>query len=161
MMWRAHQFQCSCAVSARALYGGTFTLFNETLPQCGIEVRFIDAEDPENFVRAMDENTRAFYCETVSNVCELTYESRTSYDLYVLNSCFAILFQQKPALEICDLEVISNLAHSHGLPVIVDSTFSTPYLTKPFEFGCDIIVTSCTKWIGGHGSGYVQHISSL
>ena len=113
-----------------------------------IEVCFIDAEDPENFVRTMDENTRAFYCETVSNVCELTYESCTSHDFYVLNSCFAILFQQKPAFEICDLEVIFNLAHSHGLPDIVDS--------------CDVIVTSCcTKWIGGHGSGYVQYISSL
>lgn len=56
------------SVAARALYGGTFTLFNETLPQLGIEVRFIDAEDPENFVRAMDDNTRAFFCETVSNV---------------------------------------------------------------------------------------------
>ncbi|KAL7527847.1 hypothetical protein ACHAWF_002329, partial [Thalassiosira exigua] len=112
-------------VTSRALYGGTFTLFNETLPQFGIEVRFIDAEDPLNFERAMDSKTRAFFCETVSN----------------------------PSLEICDLEEIASVAHMHGLPVIVDSTFSTPYLCKPFEFGCDIVVSSMTKWIGGHGSG--------
>lgn len=62
-------------------------------------------------------------------------------------------FLSKPSLEISDLETISNLAHSHGLPVIVDSTFSTPYLTKPFEFGCDIIASSLTKWAGGHGAG--------
>ena len=59
----------------------------------------------------------------------------------------------KPALEVCDLETIADVAHSHGLPVIVDSTFSTPYLTKPFEFGCDIVVSSLTKWVGGHGAG--------
>ena len=73
----------------------------------------------------MDDKTCAFFCETVSN----------------------------PALEICDLETIAALAHSHGLPVIVDSTFSTPYLCKPFDFGCDIVVSSMTKWIGGHGAG--------
>ena len=84
-------------VSARALYGGTFTLFNEELKRMGIEVRFVDAEDPDNFERAMDEKTRAFFCESVSN----------------------------PALEICDLEAISYVAHKHGVPVIVDSTFST------------------------------------
>lgn len=111
-------------VSARALYGGTFTMFNDLLPKFGIEVRFVDAEDPANFELAMDENTRAFFCESVSN----------------------------PALEICDLEEIANGAHRHGLPLIVDSTFSTPYLCKPFEFGCDIIVSSLTKWVGGHGA---------
>ena len=84
-------------VSARALYGGTFTMFNDLLPKFGIEVRFVDAEDPANFELAMDENTRAFFCESVSN----------------------------PALEICDLEEIANGAHRHGLPLIVDSTFST------------------------------------
>mmetsp|Transcript_24748 Transcript_24748/g.51786 ORF Transcript_24748/g.51786 Transcript_24748/m.51786 type:complete len:446 (+) Transcript_24748:143-1480(+) len=112
-------------VAARAIYGGTFTLFNETLPQFGIQVRFVDAEDPQNFATAADENTRAFFCETVSN----------------------------PALEVTDLESIANLAHENGLPVIVDSTFSTPYLCRPFEFGCDIVVSSMTKWVGGHGSG--------
>ncbi|KAL7529564.1 hypothetical protein ACHAXR_003031, partial [Thalassiosira sp. AJA248-18] len=112
-------------VSARALYGGTFTMFNDLLPKFGIEVRFVDAEDPENFERALDDKTRAFFCESVSN----------------------------PALEICDLEMISTFAHRHGLPLICDSTFSTPYLCKPFEHGCDIIVSSLTKWVGGHGAG--------
>jgi len=111
-------------VSASALYGGTFTMFNDILSKFGIEVRFIDAEDPSNFEKAMDDKTRAFFCESVSN----------------------------PALEICDLDVISELAHKHGLPVIVDSTFSTPYLCRPFDHGCDIVVSSLTKWVGGHGA---------
>ncbi|KAL7520083.1 hypothetical protein ACHAWX_004828 [Stephanocyclus meneghinianus] len=111
-------------VSARALYGGTFTMFNDLLPKFGIKVKFVDAEDPQNFVEAIDDKTRAFFCESVSN----------------------------PALEICDLEMIATLAHDNGLPVIVDSTFSTPYLCRPFEFGCDIVVSSLTKWVGGHGS---------
>ena len=84
-------------VSSRALYGGTFTMFNDLLPKFGITVRFVDAEDPANFERSMDEKTRAFFCESVSN----------------------------PSLEICDLDAISQSAHAHGLPVIVDSTFST------------------------------------
>jgi O-acetylhomoserine (thiol)-lyase len=88
-------------------------MFNDILPKFGIEVRFVDAEDPENFKKAADDKTRAFFCESVSN----------------------------PALEICDLERIAELAHEDGLPVIVDSTFSTPYLCKPFEFGCDIVVS--------------------
>ncbi|KAL3797575.1 hypothetical protein ACHAWO_012589 [Cyclotella atomus] len=111
-------------VAARALYGGTFTMFNDLLPKFGIDVRFVDAEDPHNFVRTMDNNTRAFFCETVSN----------------------------PSLEICDLETIATLAHEKGVPVIADSTFSTPYLCKPFDFGVDIIVSSLTKWVGGHGA---------
>ncbi|KAL7511113.1 hypothetical protein ACHAXN_008811 [Cyclotella atomus] len=111
-------------VAARALYGGTFTMFNDLLPKFGIDVRFVDAEDPHNFVRAMDNNTRAFFCETVSN----------------------------PSLEICDLETIATLAHEKGVPVIADSTFSTPYLCKPFDFGVDIIISSLTKWVGGHGA---------
>eukprot|EP00804_Cyclotella_cryptica_P005875 CCRYP_000160-RB/>CCRYP_000160-RB protein AED:0.37 eAED:0.37 QI:390/0.77/0.6/1/0.22/0.2/10/0/388 len=110
-------------VSARALYGGTFTMFNDLIPKFGIDVKFVDAENPQNFVEAMDDKSRAFFCETVSN----------------------------PALEICDLEMIATLAHENGLPVIVDSTFSIPYLCRPFEFGCDV-VSSLTKWVGGHGS---------
>ena len=85
-------------VSARALYGGTFTMFSELLPKFGIEVRFVDAEDPANFDAAADEKTRAYFCESVSN----------------------------PALEVCDLEAIAELSHGRGLPTIVDSTFSTP-----------------------------------
>mmetsp|Transcript_36711 Transcript_36711/g.66039 ORF Transcript_36711/g.66039 Transcript_36711/m.66039 type:complete len:446 (+) Transcript_36711:104-1441(+) len=112
-------------VSARALYGGTFTMFNDILANFGIEVRFVDAEDPSNFEGMVDEKTRAFFCESVSN----------------------------PALEICDLGEISKVAHRHGLPLICDSTFSTPYLCKPFDHGADIVVSSLTKWVGGHGSG--------
>lgn len=100
-------------------------MFNDLLPKFGIKVRFVDAEDPKNFERAMDDKTRAFFCESVSN----------------------------PALEICDLEVIGASAHDHGLPLICDSTFSTPYLCKPFDHGCDIVVSSLTKWVGGHGAG--------
>ena len=100
-------------------------MFNDILPKLGIEIRFVDGGDPANFAAAADEKTRAFFCESVSN----------------------------PSLEIFDLEEIANGAHSLGLPLIVDSTFSTPYLCRPFDFGADIIVTSATKWLGGHGAG--------
>ena len=112
-------------VSARNLYGGTYTQFNDILPALGITVKFVDSNDPENFRKAIDGKTRALFCETVSN----------------------------PALEIADLEAIAKVAHDNGLPLIVDSTFSTPYLTKPLEHGADIVVHSLTKWFGGHGAG--------
>lgn len=112
-------------VSARNLYGGTYTQFNDILPSMGIEVRFVDSQDPQAFANAIDENTRALFCETVSN----------------------------PALEITDLDAVAEVAHSHGLPFIVDSTFSTPYLTRPIDHGADIVVHSLTKWMGGHGAG--------
>ena len=112
-------------VSARNLYGGTYTQFNDILPALGITVKFVDSNDPENFRAAIDDKTRALFCESVSN----------------------------PALEIADLEAISKVAHDNGLPLIVDSTFSTPYLTKPLEHGADIVVHSLTKWFGGHGVG--------
>ncbi len=112
-------------VSARNLYGGSYTQFKDILPALGIEVRFVDSNHPENFAAAADEKTRAFFCESVSN----------------------------PALEISDIEAIANSAHSLGLPLIVDSTFSTPYLTRPIDFGADIVVHSLTKWLGGHGTG--------
>ena len=112
-------------VSARNLYGGSYTQFKDILPALGIEVRFVDSNDPSNFAAAADDKTRAFFCETVSN----------------------------PALEVSDLQAIADSAHSIGLPLIVDSTFSTPYLTKPIEFGADIVVHSLTKWLGGHGTG--------
>jgi O-acetylhomoserine (thiol)-lyase len=111
-------------VSARNLYGGSYTQFKDILPALGIEVRFVDSNDPQNFAAAADDKTRAFFCESVSN----------------------------PALEISDLEAIAGIAHGIGLPLIVDSTFSTPYLTKPIEFGADIVVHSLTKWLGGHGA---------
>jgi O-acetylhomoserine (thiol)-lyase len=112
-------------VSARNLYGGTYTQFNDILPALGIKVKFVDSNDPQNFAIAIDDKTRALFCETVSN----------------------------PALEITDLEAVAKIAHAHGLPLIVDATFSTPYLTRPIDFGADIIVHSLTKWFGGHGTG--------
>ncbi len=112
-------------ISARNLYGGTYTQFNDILPKLGIEVRLIDSTDPENFARAIDGKTRALFCETVSN----------------------------PALEVSDLDAIGDIAKSHGIPLIVDATFSTPYLTRPLDHGADIVVHSLTKWFGGHGTG--------
>jgi O-acetylhomoserine (thiol)-lyase len=112
-------------VSARNLYGGTYTQFNDILPALGITVKFVDSNDPENFRKAIDCKTRALFCETVSN----------------------------PALEVADLEAIAKVAHDNALPLIVDSTFSTPYLTRPLEHGADIVVHSLTKWFGGHGAG--------
>jgi O-acetylhomoserine (thiol)-lyase len=112
-------------VSAQNLYGGTYTQFKDILPQLGIEVRFVDSSDPANFAKAADDKTRAFFCETVSN----------------------------PALQVSDLSAIAEAAHGIGLPLIVDSTFSTPALTRPLEHGADIVVHSATKWLGGHGAG--------
>jgi len=112
-------------VSARNLYGGTYTQFNDLLPALGITVKFVDSTDPENFRAAIDDKTRAVFCESVSN----------------------------PALEIADLEGIAKVAHEYGVPLIVDSTFSTPYLTQPLAHGADIVVHSLTKWFGGHGAG--------
>ena len=112
-------------VSARNLYGGTYTQFNDILPALGIKVKLVDSNDPQNFAKAIDEKTRALFVETVSN----------------------------PALEIVDLEAVAKVAHDHGIPLIVDATFSTPYLTKPLDFGADIVVHSLTKWFGGHGTG--------
>jgi O-acetylhomoserine (thiol)-lyase len=112
-------------VSARNLYGGTYTQFNDILPSLGITVKFVDSNDPDNFAKAIDDKTRAVFVETVSN----------------------------PALEVVDLEKVAKVAHDHGIPLLVDATFSTPYLTKPLDFGADIVIHSLTKWFGGHGTG--------
>lgn len=112
-------------VSARNLYGGSYTQFNDILPGFGITTKFVDSNNAQNFADAIDENTRALFCETVSN----------------------------PALEIADLDAIAKIAHEHGLPLIVDSTFSTPWLTNPIDHGADIVIHSLTKWFGGHGTG--------
>lgn len=112
-------------VSARNLYGGTYTQFKDILPALGIQVRFVDSNDPQNFAQAIDDQTRALFCETVSN----------------------------PALEITDLDAVAAIAKRHGLPLVVDATFSTPYLTQPLAHGADIVVHSLTKWFGGHGTG--------
>ncbi len=112
-------------VSANNLYGGTYTQFNDILPKLGINVSFIDPNNPENFAAAITQNTKALFCETVSN----------------------------PGLDVADLHAIGDIARAHNIPLIVDSTFSTPYLTRPIEHGSDIVVHSLTKWLGGHGNG--------
>lgn len=112
-------------VSANNLYGGTYTQFNDILPDFGIKVKFVDPNEPQNFADAIDEKTKALFCETVSN----------------------------PGLDIADLEAIAKIAHDNGIPLIVDATFSTPYLTRSIEHGADIVVHSLTKWFGGHGAG--------
>lgn len=112
-------------ISARNLYGGSYTQFNDILPALGIEVRFVDSQDPQQFANAIDDKTRALFCETVSN----------------------------PALEVTDLDAVGEVAKAHGIPLIVDATCSTPYLTNPLNHGADIVVHSLTKWLGGHGTG--------
>jgi O-acetylhomoserine (thiol)-lyase len=111
-------------VSANNLYGGTFTQFNDILPQFGIKVHFVDPKNPENFAKAITPKTKLLFCETVSN----------------------------PGLDVADLEAIAAIAHKNGLPLVVDATFSTPYLTRPLDHGADIVVHSLTKWMGGHGT---------
>lgn len=112
-------------VSANNLYGGTYTQFNDILPKFGINVKFVDPNNPENFASAITDKTKALFCETVSN----------------------------PGLDVADLKAIGDIASAHGIPLVVDSTFSTPYLTRPIEHGCDVVVHSLTKWLGGHGNG--------
>jgi O-acetylhomoserine (thiol)-lyase len=111
-------------IAANDLYGGTFVQFNSILPQLGITVKFVDPGNPANFERAINENTRAIFCETVGN----------------------------PTLNVIDFEAVSAIARAHHLPLVVDSTFTTPYLFKPFEHGADVVIHSLTKWMGGHGT---------
>ena len=111
-------------ISTSSLYGGTYNLFAHTFPQMGIETRFIDAGDYEKIAPLIDEKTKAVFCESIGN----------------------------PAGNIADLEKIAKIAHASGVPVIVDNTVATPYLCRPFEHGCDIVVHSLTKYMGGHGS---------
>lgn len=110
-------------VSAANLYGGTYAMFTNTLPRLGINVSLVEGTAPENFAKAVQKNTKAFYVETIGN----------------------------PALDVPDFEAIAKVAGEHGVPVIVDNTFATPYLCRPFEYGANIVVHSTTKWIGGHG----------
>jgi O-acetylhomoserine (thiol)-lyase len=111
-------------VSSVNLYGGTTNLFNNTLSEQGIETTFVDPANPANFEAAIKPNTKLLYTETLGN----------------------------PNSDISDLEAIAEIAHRHGLPLIVDSTFATPYLLRPIEHGADIVVHSATKFIGGHGT---------
>jgi len=111
-------------VSAATLYGGTYNLFAHTLPQFGIQTRFADYREPESFARLIDERTKAVYIESIGN----------------------------PLGNITDIAKIAEVAHRHGVPLIVDNTVATPYLLRPFEHGADIVVHSLTKYLGGHGN---------
>ncbi len=111
-------------VSSATLYGGTYNMFSYTLPRLGIKVKLVDPKDPENFQRAITANTKAVYAETIGN----------------------------PKIDVLDIESVAAIAHNNGIPLIVDSTFATPYLCRPIDFGADIVVHSATKFIGGHGT---------
>lgn len=111
-------------VSASTIYGGTHSLFVNTFPTFGIKVNFVDPDNVENFQKAINEKTKAVFIETIGN----------------------------PGINICDIEAIADIAHKNGVPLIIDNTFATPYLCRPFEFGADIVVHSATKYIGGHGT---------
>ncbi len=111
-------------VASASLYGGTYNLFHYTLPKFGIKVHFVDSREPENFRAAINERTKALYAETLGN----------------------------PRLDTLDIRAVTDIAHEHGLPLIVDNTFATPYLLQPFKHGADIVIHSATKFIGGHGT---------
>jgi O-acetylhomoserine (thiol)-lyase len=111
-------------VAASTLYGGTYNLFAVTFPKYGINVKFVDPVDPENFREAITDKTKAVYAETLGN----------------------------PALNVLDIEEVANIAHEAGVPLIIDNTFATPYLCRPIEFGADIVIHSATKWLLGNGT---------
>lgn len=111
-------------VAARTIYGGTYNLLMNTLSSYGITTTFVDPSDLSNFEQAIRENTKAVFIETLGN----------------------------PNSNVIDIEAVASLAHRHGIPLIVDNTFGTPYLIRPIEYGADIVVHSATKFIGGHGS---------
>jgi len=111
-------------VSANNLYGGTYTQFDSILPKFGIKVNFVDPKDPKNFAKAITDKTRALYLETIGN----------------------------PVLDFTDVHAVAEIAHKHGIPLIVDGTFTTPYLLRTIDHGADIVVNSLTKWLGGHGA---------
>ncbi len=111
-------------VAARSLYGGTYTQFDVTLRRMGIDVSFVDGGDPAAIAAACTDRTKAVYGETIGN----------------------------PRADVLDIEAVAAVAHDHGVPLIVDNTFATPYLCRPIEHGADIVVHSATKFIGGHGA---------
>lgn len=111
-------------VASSNLYGGTYSLLNITFKKLGIKVHFVDPSHPDNFKNAITDKTKAVYAETIGN----------------------------PRIDVLDIEAVADIAHNHNIPLIVDNTFPTPYLLRPFEFGADIIVHSATKFIGGHGT---------
>ncbi|RKD23972.1 O-acetylhomoserine aminocarboxypropyltransferase [Ammoniphilus oxalaticus] len=111
-------------VSSSSLYGGTYALFAHTLSKLGITVHFVDVDEPEQFSEKINEKTKAVFIESIGN----------------------------PRINVADIETIANIAHEHGIPLIVDSTFTPPYICRPIDFGADIVVHSATKFIGGHGT---------
>ena len=111
-------------VSSTNLYGGTFNLFANTLPEQGITTTFVDPSDPQNFEKAIKPNTKLLYAETLGN----------------------------PNSDVIDIEAVARIAHKHGIPLVIDNTFATPFLCRPIEYGADIVVHSATKFIGGHGA---------
>lgn len=111
-------------VAASNLYGGTYNLFANTLPKYGITVKFVDSTDPENYRKAITPKTKALFGEIIGN----------------------------PSLNVLDVEKVANIAHENGIPLIIDSTFASPYVCKPLTWGADIVVHSATKWISGHGT---------
>jgi len=111
-------------VSTTSLYGGTYNLFHYTLPRLGINVRFVDADDFDGISAAITDKTRAIYTETLGN----------------------------PKLDVVDIAKLAEIAHSHGLPLLIDNTSATPALVRPIEWGADIVVNSATKFLGGHGT---------
>ncbi|HEX2172093.1 MAG TPA: O-acetylhomoserine aminocarboxypropyltransferase/cysteine synthase family protein, partial [Dehalococcoidia bacterium] len=111
-------------VSASTLYGGTWNQFDVSFRRLGIDVKFVDPQDPDDIRKAITPRTKAIYGETLGN----------------------------PLINVLDLEAVATIAHDHGLPFIIDNTFATPYLCRPFDWGADIICHSTTKFIGGHGT---------
>ncbi|MED3879034.1 homocysteine synthase [Priestia megaterium] len=111
-------------VSASSLYGGTYNLFSSTLPKLGITVKFVNADNPENFRSAITSKTKAIYAESVGN----------------------------PQGNVLDIEAVADIAHEHEIPLIIDNTVPSPYLLRPIDFGADIVVHSATKFLGGHGT---------
>ena len=111
-------------VASSTLYGGTYTQFDISLRRLGINTIFVDPDDPQNFAKAITPNTKLVYAETISN----------------------------PKINVLDIEAVAKVAHDHGVPLVIDNTFATPYLCRPIEWGADIVLHSATKFIGGHGT---------
>ena len=111
-------------VASSTLYGGTYTQFDVTMRRLGYHFTFVEPDDPENFRKAITPKTRIIYGETISN----------------------------PRNNVLDIEAVAAIAHEHGLPLVIDNTFATPYITRPIEFGADVVVHSLTKFMGGHGT---------
>lgn len=111
-------------VAAKTIYGGTYHYLAHTLPKDGVTTTFVDPDDVSNFEKAIDVHTKAVFFESLGN----------------------------PNANLIDIQAVADIAHAHGVPVVIDSTFATPYLLRPFEYGADIVVHSATKFIGGHGT---------